>query len=174
MILSLESYTRQQIDSSRPLLTRQLIAYAPQATSQLETLLRQAPVQMTNQLRLSINTIIAEALPDLEAELYAHIKEALDQAHESLPKAEDGKVDEVVFRKAMDDIAGVYGSEVQKMVDKIHALYLDRSKEVLASLDHLAKGNALDVSQQHLHNALVSFMQLMEHWDPKHPQITAE
>lgn len=174
VILSLESYTRQQIDSSRPVLTRQLIAYAPEATNQLEALIRQAPAQLTDQLRLSINQILADALPDLETELYAHLKEALDHAHETMPKNSEGTVDEAVFRKTMEDIAAVYGKEVHKMVDRIHVLYVERSKEVLASLDHLAKGKELDPSQQHLRSALVSFLQLMEHWDPAHPEIAAE
>ncbi|HCD32532.1 MAG TPA: hypothetical protein DER01_08985, partial [Phycisphaerales bacterium] len=166
VILNLENYTRQQIDASRPMLTKQLIAYAPQATDQLEALIRQAPAELTSQLRMSIDRIVADALPDLEGELYAHISEALAEAHDAMPKSADGTVDEAVFRKAMDDIAASYAKEVHAMVDKIHALYIQRSTEVLASLDHLAKGQQLDPSQQHLRAAMVSFLQLMEHWDP--------
>lgn len=174
VILSLESYTRQQIDQSRPHLTQQLIAYAPQATDQLEGLIRQAPAELTGQLRAAIDQIVTDALPDLEAELYAHLKLALDHAHETLPKQADGKVDEATFKQAMDDLAIVYGKEIQKMVDQVHKLYQDRAQEVLASLDYLARGKELDASQTHLRNALVSFLQLMEHWDPQHPEIPAE
>ncbi len=174
VILSLESYTRQQIDASRPELTRQLIAYAPQATDQLEALIRKAPEELTLQLRSSIQQIVANALPDLEAELHKQVTMALDEAYASMPKGENGQVDETVFRKAMDELAVVYGQQVQKMIDQVHKLYVQRSQEILLGLDHIARGQQLTHAQQHLRDALVSFLQLMEHWDPAHPEIPAE
>ncbi len=174
VILSLESYTRQQIDASRPELTRQLIAYAPQATDQLEALIRKAPEELTLQLRSSIQKIVADALPDLEAELHKQVTQALDEAYASMPKADNGQVDEEVFRKAMDELAVVYGQQVQKMIDQVHKLYVKRSQEILSGLDHIARGQQLTPAQQHLRDALVSFLQLMEHWDPAHPEVPAE
>jgi hypothetical protein len=174
VVLSLESYTRQQFEASRPELTRQLIAYAPQATAQLETLIRKAPAELTFQLRSSISQIVSQAIPDLEAELHKHMTSALDDAYAQMPKAEKGHVDEAVFRKAMDDLAVVYGQEVQKMIAQVHQLYINRSAEILAGLDHLALGQNLTPPQQHLRQSLVSFLQLMEHWEPTPTTAPAE
>ncbi|MFG0250169.1 MAG: hypothetical protein ACF8OB_14875 [Phycisphaeraceae bacterium JB051] len=174
VVLSLESYTRQQIDASRPELTRQLIAYAPKATDQLEALIRKAPEELTIQLRSSILQIVTQALPDLEAQLHKQVTAALDEAYASMPKAENGQVDEEVFRKAMDEMAIVYGQEVQKMIDQVHKLYVKRSHEILSGLDHIARGQQLTPAQAHLRDALVSFLQLMEHWEPAQPNLPTE
>lgn len=174
VILNMEDYTRNQIDQMRPELSQQLIAYAPQATRELESLLRNVPEELTTQLRLSIQKIVADVLPGLETDMYAHLKQALDQAATDLPKKEDGTVDEAEFKKVMDELGATYGKEVQKLVDQIHQEYKAKASEVLTALDLLARGQGLDPSQRELRQAMIRFLQLMEKWEPQISDIKAK
>ena len=174
VVLNMEAYTLSQIDAMAPELSQQLIAYAPQATSELESLLRNAPKELTSQLRLSIKTIVADVLPGLEADLYAYIKQALDQAATDLPKKEDGTVDQAEFKKVMDELGAAYGNEVQKLVDRIHQEYKSKATEILTAMDHLARGQGLDPSQHELRQAMIRFLQLMEKWEPDISKIKTQ
>lgn len=147
-----------QLPGAREQLETNLKNNAPQYVDKMIDQLQTLPRTYAEQLNQQTAVAMDSAMPQVSEELYAAMKNALNEAKE---KKADG-TDEQRFQATLAAMGQVYADETVKFVDQAHNTYADQSVEFTTYLNHLASDANLDRREQ-LHKEMFQNILLLMH-----------
>lgn len=138
-----------------PEIRARLIGYAPTALDQAEARLMEVPDRFADELLTRLRAESERFTATAEEELVAAIRTGLVRMADELP---EGKTDEQRLRALADGLAELYAAETSALIDRLHGIYTQLGGDVLAYLEHLARGEQLDAREALQREALVTFL----------------
>jgi len=150
--------TVQVMSESRPAITQELKAKAPEVFDHLEALALQTPGIISNKIR-DVGLEKTQAVLDhSEPVITKVVTDAVVQAKASTTAAGfDGK-DPAQMDKMIDTLVAKLHTGVRDGIDKLYVDYDAKADEVVSYIDRLAAGKDLNQREQHLRQVIISFL----------------
>lgn len=170
VLATLQKPALSAVDEALAAKINELKSDAPRNIQVIEGQILRAPSEISSYLQEVIVSKLSDNLPRLESELNDKIDAAIiaaktkaQEQNLDLKKPED-------FKKFLDMVTDQAFSEMQTVMDKLHAEYLAIAGKTVDYLDHLAAGENLSKREQHHRGLLITFMMVHQKGiDPKDP-----
>lgn len=177
LAVNLQSKFQQSLPQARSTLEKHLAEKAPKFVADAFGQLESVPNRFADQLHDQAKAKMDEAMPGVQDQMYASMKQALDKSTGHIAAAGDDKAkdDEARLQSALASVGEVYATETLKFVDEQHAAYARQANEFTDYLDRLASSDKLDHRDQ-LHRDMFRsvFALVRYHAANSHPAETLE
>ncbi|MFN4241604.1 MAG: hypothetical protein ACK4PI_00035 [Tepidisphaerales bacterium] len=138
-----------------PQLSRQAIDAAPKVMDDVEARLMAIPDDFADMLVRRSGEELDRVLPEVEKELLASLRAALDKA--AADRA-PGVTDEAQVKAVVEVLVDTYAEETRNLVQELRQRYTATGGDVLAYLEFLADNRGLNREQMLQRQALVTFL----------------
>jgi hypothetical protein len=157
-----EGRIQQMIDDGGDDLTQMLLDNRDEWFDMAEEKAMAAPALIATRLRLSVQSKLNDAAPDLERQMIDGLSEVIDSLYVKAAEGGNGEMTQAQFQRFLEDVSNEMSRSLDNMISQAHARYREGADPVLEGLAALADGEGLTTREMHYREMITDLLAVLE------------